>query len=690
MTPPIRFPASSHSFSHASEPTDPISSPEVSNPKIEQATKDRHHEILRQAFGEQIPTSSSARRFGSPLAYTPWALLGALTGCNNHPPLIGDGDTGGDAGNMDGGRQDSNLGAGGNGGGIDAGNEADGGHGESDAGSSEICQIRLPVAVMFYDCVDMAPAGGPTTRVCFSDQFGGDVAAARSYITRAMDLTREIYTQTCTELQIDPILFFPERVLNGRIGITGLDFSGIDDSADGIDNPMYAHSYYSGRIAADLETLGTDSTGFGAYMVLNGWRSSVIPSAGPQTYNLAHRTSPPYALTAVNLDEGLDPYLQIPGIPRLGLRHELDHALNNIESHFGFDRLPSTHSAHPYCPVEADWTWLCRTEYDGMGNPLRASDWQMLLGATGFPVTCDEPSWQANCAMPETETCDGTPCPPLPHYDNSCNDHGFCEYTPSSPTEPWQAYSTWIYIPPGGTFNMGSESGSPSEIPVTPVTFTRGYFIGKYEVPIEAFEACEAAGECLPRNQENWDGDGWGKNLASERPLHPANYLDYGNAGMVCGFLFPGARLPSHAEWEFAARGPSGLLYPFGESPPTCSRGEANFNETGTADGYGCGTGGTRPIDVGATGASWIGALNMSGNVWEWLGDCWTSDYSSVPTNGFTYNQYNCHQFNLAGGGFNNESNLLRGAQRLSFWHDFDNANVGARCAISASWVYGH
>jgi len=95
------------------------------------------------------------------------------------------------------------------------------------------------------------------------------------------------------------------------------------------------------------------------------------------------------------------------------------------------------------------------------------------------------------------------------------------------------------------------------------------------------------------------------KAIARDRPVV---MVTWHGAAAYCEWA--GGRLPTEAEWEYVARGPEGNLYPWGNTLPDCNL--ANF---GTCIGV--------PVNVGSrpAGASWCGALDMAGNVWEWVAD---------------------------------------------------------------------
>jgi eukaryotic-like serine/threonine-protein kinase len=163
--------------------------------------------------------------------------------------------------------------------------------------------------------------------------------------------------------------------------------------------------------------------------------------------------------------------------------------------------------------------------------------------------------------------------------------------------------STWIndvdgammmYVPEG-EFLMGSEEGDSDESPEHTV-YLDAYWIYKNEVTNKQYRACIEAGECV--------GD---INFYNEND-HPVKFVDWYEADAYC--TWAGGRLPTEAEWEKAARGHDGRAYPWGEISPTCAL--AQFRACNYQ---------TKPVGSFPEGASPYGALDMAGNVWEWVAD---------------------------------------------------------------------
>lgn len=308
-----------------------------------------------------------------------------------------------------------------------------------------------------------------------------------------------------------------------------------------------------------------------------------------------------------------------------------------------------------------------------------------VCAAAGICSCAD--GWQGpTCEVP---ACGEVACPALPGYTPACNSKAHCEYTRTAPTEPWHADDVWIYVPPG-TLQMGTPQGEaeglPVERPLHEVAFARGFFIGKYEVTVRLHEACEAAGACTAPRVDLDPSSDWGLSRSTDgRALHPQNGLAWNEAETVCAFL--GGRKPTSAEWEYAAKGPDlHRIYPWGDEPyPECGvhavyadvKGGLPFN------GRGCGTGGTFAVGPSArtAGMSATGALDMAGNLMEWVEDCKFADYVSAPDDGSAWTlSGDCARRTVRGGSFVTVSNQVRAGALWWLPLGERNSMVGARC----------
>ena len=188
---------------------------------------------------------------------------------------------------------------------------------------------------------------------------------------------------------------------------------------------------------------------------------------------------------------------------------------------------------------------------------------------------------------------------------------------------------------PAGTFEMGSKDGLMTEVVVHPVTLD-GFWIDLTEVTNGMYDVCVKAGKCEPPSQVG--------SLNTSPSTHfgtpqfkdfPVIYVSWDKANTYCAWAGASigvtARLPSEAEWEMAARGSDGRVYPWGDADPTCAL--ANFTSiviveeegTITTKDLAC-TDGTVAVGGLPAGASPYGALDMAGNVYEWTAD-WFGDY---------------------------------------------------------------
>lgn len=240
----------------------------------------------------------------------------------------------------------------------------------------------------------------------------------------------------------------------------------------------------------------------------------------------------------------------------------------------------------------------------------------------------------------------------------NCNESGVC--VGSCP----DCVTGWTTIP-SGTFYMGSNSGGPDEQPVHPVTLP-AFEMMETEVTQELYRLCVEDLACTEpdtASQCNWNMSG--------REDHPVNCVDWQQAVDFCRWA--GGRLPSEAEWEYAARSAGqDILYPWGNDLPTCDR--ANY--TGCEDE-------TWAVCNSATGNTSQGLCDMGGNVWEWVRDRYHDDYTGAPADGSAWDSSAGDFRVLRGGSWHVLAGGLRTSYRSQAYPDAAFSYYGFRCARS-------
>jgi eukaryotic-like serine/threonine-protein kinase len=162
-----------------------------------------------------------------------------------------------------------------------------------------------------------------------------------------------------------------------------------------------------------------------------------------------------------------------------------------------------------------------------------------------------------------------------------------------------------IHIP-AGKFLMGSDMDDPNQRPMRSV-FLDTYWIDQTEVTNQQYSACVTDGGCRSLGPNAYVGN-------TARGSHPVVYVTWSDALNFCQWA--GKTLPTEAQWEKAARGEDGRLYPWGDSAPDPFR--LNYNDD---------VGSTTPVGSYPAGASPFGVLDMAGNVWEWTSDWYDAKY---------------------------------------------------------------
>lgn len=191
---------------------------------------------------------------------------------------------------------------------------------------------------------------------------------------------------------------------------------------------------------------------------------------------------------------------------------------------------------------------------------------------------------------------------------------------------------------PGNTFAMGCDAAVVSEcewlhVRSNPlhIVSVDGFYMDIYEVTVSEFSACKEAGVCSHSasgglcNFTYSSVNGQSQMVPTHGENQPMNCVDWENAQTYCQWR--NKRLPTEAEWELAAGGPTYQQYPWGDGFVHCKY--AVTASMTTSASRGCGLGSTWPVGNKPEGASPYGILNMGGNVAEWVSDFYQMDYYS-------------------------------------------------------------
>jgi len=283
---------------------------------------------------------------------------------------------------------------------------------------------------------------------------------------------------------------------------------------------------------------------------------------------------------------------------------------------------------------------------DGTQDAPDAAD--MEADGGDVPVDVDVPldldGWNEG-----PEMTDGTEDVPLEPDELEAGD---VPGEPDAPDEPELPPGlVWVAVP-DGSFEMGCSPGDSdcysSEEP-------------RHTVNVPAFRMTETE---ITQAQYEWlTGDS--PSYFSACPECPVETVTWHQAKAFCEAI--GGRLPSEAEWEYAARAGTTTRYYCGDDA-ACLDAVAWY--TGSATHH-----------VGEKTANAFGLYDMLGNVWEWVEDCWHSDYTDAPSTGEVWSGGDCFYRVSHGGSWNNNSRGLRASFRNRLVPDNMGRYFGFRCS---------
>lgn len=231
-----------------------------------------------------------------------------------------------------------------------------------------------------------------------------------------------------------------------------------------------------------------------------------------------------------------------------------------------------------------------------------------------------------------------------------------------------------VWVPPTGAegFVMGKGIKGGHR-----VVLTHGFCMDASEVTVRDYARCVEAGAC----KEPWRGDPWSTYPA--KLDEPVNMVSWSKAHAFCGWA--GERLPTEAEWEWAATGPQQTRYPWGDEPePSCDY--VDYTKYGApkweAGGdIGCGGGGPSPVGSHPKGDKvWPGGAihDLAGNVWEWVEDSFAPYGGDKMVDPVARLDVSVH--GIRGGGWNRSYAAMVVTYRGAAHHGYQAPALGFRC----------
>ena len=265
----------------------------------------------------------------------------------------------------------------------------------------------------------------------------------------------------------------------------------------------------------------------------------------------------------------------------------------------------------------------------------------------------DTPATKAPEPEQPAEIPPASPSPTLPLPSKESPAKAKITYRPGDTFSDCNVCPKMIVVP-AGKFVMGeADGGMTGDAPATPVSLPKAIAVGQFEVTFEEWDACVSDGGCLSYKPHD---DGWGR---GKQPVMNISWFDtLGYLNWLYSKTGHFYRLPSEAEWEFAARAGSVTNYWWGDKTGT---NQAVCKDCGNEGDY------NRSAPVGSFSPNAFGLYDTAGNLWEWTQDCYSMtsyrEHTAYP--GPVSGPDDCSRV-LRGGGWDIISTGLRSSFRLT------------------------
>ena len=230
-------------------------------------------------------------------------------------------------------------------------------------------------------------------------------------------------------------------------------------------------------------------------------------------------------------------------------------------------------------------------------------------------------------------------------------------------TQRGKAGIEWVTIP-AGTFMMGADDLDPEAPPRHQVTI-KTFQMAKTLVTNKQYQACVQAGACTAPDDAgaSFTGDD-----------QPVVDVDWNQAKTFSEWV--GGRLPTEAEWEYAARsGGKEQKYPWGNEEATCDKAVIS------SGGDGCGRNATWPVCSMPAGNTKQGLCDMAGNAWEWVQDWYHDSYNGAPSDGSAWESPEGSYRVYRGGSWRSDAVFTRSAVRNDYGPGYHRRLLGFRPA---------